>query len=57
MDRTACITALMAAGMTWSAATALFHDQIAWRPERDRTALVEHYVVLAQEDQHFRREE
>jgi hypothetical protein len=57
VDRTQCIEALVGAGMTEDAATWLFHDQIAWRPDSKRSGLVAHYVVLAQEDGQLRKEE
>jgi hypothetical protein len=56
MDRISCINALISAGMTWWAATCLFHDMLAWRAECDRTALVEHYVMLVQEENQSREE-
>lgn len=57
MDRIGCINALIAAGMTCWAATCLFHDVLVWRPECERWVLVEHYVMLAQEDIQLRKEE
>lgn len=56
MDRTTCIRLLMAAGITWSMATWLFHDDIAWRDDDGRRICVEHLCMLAREDAQLRKE-
>ena len=57
MDRTTCISMLMLAGITWSAATWYFHDDIAWRDEQGRRDQVEHLCSLVREDAQLRSEE
>lgn len=57
MDRSTCISLLMAAGMTWAAATWLFHEQLARASERRRRVLVEHFVALSTEEREQRMRE
>lgn len=56
MDRYECITALMAAGITWWMSVCIFHDQLARAGEARRRLLVEHYCMLAREDAQLRSE-
>ena len=57
MDRTTCINALLAAGVTLAMATWLFHEHMAKVSECRRGLLVEHFVELAREDARLRKEE
>ena len=56
MDRSTCVSVLMAAGMTWAAASWTFHEHIAWRSESVRQVMVEHFVELAREDAQLRKD-